>query len=770
MTALRRKAGRGATAGPAAGLAGVEQTHLGRLLVYAFVAGVTTTGALVLVLGLMFGPPPQLATLLLFCAGAGGAEWFKVRIENDSPVAASLALSVIVAAMVTLGPGGAALCGLSAVLVPAVLRAPRPALRKVLFNSGMFSLCATVGALVFALMGGQIAGPIRGWDLLAALFGGVAYVGVNMILLGTIVRLTTGRSLRQIWSEDMQWIAVQLISGAAIGFALGAAFRILGLLGAAAYLAPMFAIRESMRLYTTRVHRSNEELTAANHALDVTNEGLLKTLAAVIDARDVFLYGHSLQASKYAAEVARKLGVAAEEVRTCELGALLHDIGKIGIRDSILNKPGPLTPEEYEAIKAHAQIGYELLSNLPGFEAVADVVRAHHERWDGGGYPLGLAGSQIPVGARIVSVVEAVEAMVSDRPYRRGMTPEQVLEELARGAGTQWDAAVVEVFAEILSKDHKHLVMRNSALEIALNRSPLGELLGRANGVVADPALRDLTATFASAAQPIFILDNDYRIVSINPTAERLTGYSAGAVEGWEWAELCAARELHHAIPQTFFGSTRQVSLISASGTAVELEVTGTPLRTSSSTYWLVLAHDVSHRVQAERALKREARTDFLTKLATRGDFEERAVHAMLRGMRPLTLAMLDLDELKAVNDTHGHLAGDELLRLFGQVLAGQVREGDVAARYGGDEFVVLLPGSDARAAERMVERVAEALRDREVAPGVLVRFSTGIAEWDGAEMLAELIARADAELYQEKESRRSLVVTLPPRRAVAGG
>ena len=133
--------------------------------------------------------------------------------------------------------------------------------------------------------------------------------------------------------------------------------------------------------------------------------------------------------------------------------------------------------------------------------------------------------------------------MVSDRPYRKGMTPEEVLAELARGAGSQWDPQVVAVFSALLSTDQKHLVMHNSALEVALNRAPLSELLS-SDARPLDPGLKDITTTFKTAAQPIFILDVDYKIVAINPTAERLTGFTAAELEGRLWNELCAAEEL----------------------------------------------------------------------------------------------------------------------------------------------------------------------------------------------------------------------------------
>jgi diguanylate cyclase (GGDEF)-like protein/PAS domain S-box-containing protein/putative nucleotidyltransferase with HDIG domain len=732
-----------------------------QVVVFLYIAAVALAGGAVATVTVVRGPDFDPLPVALFCLGAGVAEWIKVSIDDDSPVAVSLSLSVIVAAMVTFGPGGATLCGLSAVAVPAVLRQHRPQLRKVLFNAGLFSLAAGLGALTYQWLGGGLSGPVRPYDFLVAMVGAGVYMVVNWTLLIGVVRLTTGRTIREIWSEDLQWLPVQIMAGAALGFALGASYRLLGWLGAAIYLAPLVAIRESMWLYTSRVHAANAKLVDANQTLDLTNEGLLKTLAAVIDARDVFLYGHSLQASKYAGQVARNLGLDDEEIRTTELGALLHDIGKIGIKDSILNKPAKLTVNEYTEIKAHAQIGYDLLINLPGFERVADVVRCHHERWDGAGYPRGLKGTEIPIGARIVSVVEAVEAMISDRPYRKGMTPDEVLAELARGAGTQWDADVVGVFARILSKDRKHLVMHNSALDVALSRAPLSQLLTGETAPVEDPGLAGLTATFNTADQAIFILDDEYHLVSMNPAAEALTGYVAADVEGREWSELCAAEELRRGIPRTFFGRSRHMTLTSALGATIDLEVTGTPLRTGSSTYWMVLANDVSPRLGEEPAAEREVRVDYLTQLATRSELEERAVDAMMHGAQDLTLVLIDLEGVKAINDSLGHTAGDHALRTFARILSTELRGSDVAARFGGDEFAIMIPGSASEAAARLIDRVASSLAERVLDLGFALDFSHGIAEWDGRESLAELVERASGQLESDRRERLDRIVRL---------
>jgi len=378
------------------------------------------------------------------------------------------------------------------------------------------------------------------------------------------------------------------------------------------------------------------------------------------------------------------------------------------------------------------------------------VVYSHHERFDGKGYPRQLSGTNIPVGARIVSVVESVEAMISDRPYRKGMTPDEVLEELARGAGTQWDAEVASIFAGMLSTDRKHLVMHNSALEVALNRAPLGELLADPDRPV-DPSLNNLTATFQTAAQPIFVLDADHQVVSLNPVAERLIGRASTDVEGESWSDLC--------VPRSFFGATRQVSMYAAGGQRAELEVTGTPLRTSSATYWLVLGHDVTERVRRESELERRAHTDHLTRLATRAAFEERIAAAMHEGTRPLTLVLLDLDGLKRINDTLGHPAGDQALMLLGGALAAEMRSVDLAARFGGDEFVVMLAGATMESARLVTERVSSRLALAASGLDLDLSFCAGVATWDGTTDLAGLIAAADGDLYSHKHARNDDVI-----------
>jgi putative nucleotidyltransferase with HDIG domain len=175
------------------------------------------------------------------------------------------------------------------------------------------------------------------------------------------------------------------------------------------------------------------------------------SLARAVDARDVYTGSHSQRVAELAARTARRLGLPDEEVELTRLAASLHDLGKLAIPEEILRKPGPLTDPERMVLERHPQIGFRMLESL-GVDPVADWVLHHHERWDGSGYPDGLPGEQIPLGARIIFVADAYDAMTSERVYRRRIGSDQAVAELQRCAGSQFDPDVVEAFAAELAE------------------------------------------------------------------------------------------------------------------------------------------------------------------------------------------------------------------------------------------------------------------------------------------------------------------------------
>ncbi|CUU35941.1 MAG: response regulator [Fimbriimonadales bacterium] len=175
----------------------------------------------------------------------------------------------------------------------------------------------------------------------------------------------------------------------------------------------------------------------------------MEALLAALDTRDTETEGHSERVAAYTMAIAHRLKIDESELPHIERGALLHDIGKIGVPDAILYKPGPLTPEEWEIMKKHPEIGYRMCMKIEMLRPAAPIVLHHHERWDGKGYPYGLVGEEIPLGARIFAIADTLDAMTSDRPYRKALSFAQAREEIARHAGTQFDPDLVKVFLEI---------------------------------------------------------------------------------------------------------------------------------------------------------------------------------------------------------------------------------------------------------------------------------------------------------------------------------
>jgi putative two-component system response regulator len=178
----------------------------------------------------------------------------------------------------------------------------------------------------------------------------------------------------------------------------------------------------------------------------------VQSLVESLELKDPYTRGHSVRVSRYATAIARTMGFDAARVRQIELGGQLHDIGKIGVREDVLNKPGPLTPEEYEHIMTHPVLGWRVLQPLLGDNPIVlNITRSHHERMDGRGVPDGLVGEAIPLEARIVSVADAFDAMMSRRPYRRGLSHDDALAELHRSAGAQFDRHAVDAFLEVVA-------------------------------------------------------------------------------------------------------------------------------------------------------------------------------------------------------------------------------------------------------------------------------------------------------------------------------
>lgn len=229
-------------------------------------------------------------------------------------------------------------------------------------------------------------------------------------------------------------------------------------------------IQENRRL-TRELEQRNSELLALNGTLErqITERtnGLLEGMIRALDVRDTETQWHSWRVARFTSRLATELGIRGDELVHIEQGALLHDIGKIGVRDAILLKPGPLTPDEWVEMRKHPEMGFRMLERIPYLRPAAEIVYQHQEKWNGGGYPRGLKGEEITIGARIFCVADTLDAICSDRPYRKGSPMEVALHEISRLAGSQFDPRAVEAFMGIPPSEWDRIRLEIEGMEQA---------------------------------------------------------------------------------------------------------------------------------------------------------------------------------------------------------------------------------------------------------------------------------------------------------------
>jgi putative nucleotidyltransferase with HDIG domain len=279
-----------------------------------------------------------------------------------------------------------------------------------------------------------------------------------------LISIGMGIDLRQspnrIWKEQYAWLVTIYVGIGLITIAYIFGFREEGVLGALLMMVPLLLLRISQKQYVDRTREAVVGMREKNIILEITakeinqlNDGLLDTLAEIIDLRDPYVLGHSKRVTNYATMLAEKIGLNPKQVELIRKGSLLHDVGKLGISLEILSKPAHLTHQEYEEVKRHPEIGARVLEMNPSLRVLIPIVRHHHEFYNGQGYPDRLFGQQIPIEARIVSVADAMEAMASDRPYRKARSRQYILDEIKRFSGTQFDPNVVEQAVRLLESE-----------------------------------------------------------------------------------------------------------------------------------------------------------------------------------------------------------------------------------------------------------------------------------------------------------------------------
>jgi len=413
----------------------------------AFVGLVVISGTAVLVFGAVHQTSRNIAEFICYLGIAILASRLKVNLPGITGTM-SVSFLFILLGLLQLSFSETLVLGCVSILVQC-LYPDRPSAIQVTFN-----LCASAlsTALAFAAFQFVTSQHLVESNALALGVAATIYFVANTGSIATVISFTEGKSLKSILVECYFWSFPYYLVGAGIAGAIGWFDQVFNWETSLLIVPVIYLIYRSYGLYLGKLDDEKR------HVEEMANLHLrtIEALALAIEAKDHTTHDHLQRVRVYAIEMAKELGVAGAEMEALHAAALLHDIGKLAVPEHIISKPGRLTPEEFEKMKIHPVVGAEILERVRFPYPVVPIVRAHHEKWDGSGYPYGLKGNEIPVGARILTAVDYLDALASDRQYRRALPLEEAMQRLAAESGKSFDPRVVEV----LQKRYRQLEKR----------------------------------------------------------------------------------------------------------------------------------------------------------------------------------------------------------------------------------------------------------------------------------------------------------------------
>jgi diguanylate cyclase (GGDEF)-like protein/putative nucleotidyltransferase with HDIG domain len=794
-----------------------------------FITITAAAGAWVLLIAFLHWQSADLLKFLCYLAIAVLAGTMKVRLPGIESTMSVHFLFVLLGVLELSLPETLAI-GCAAALVQSLWKTTDgPDVVKVLFN--VVSMTAPAVLLTYMTYHSTETLFTHNTPLLL-LVTAFTYFFSNTIPVAIVIALCARTSVRKVWLETFFWSLPYYLVGAALVGLIHHANHSVGWENGLLILPIMYLIYRSYQLYLGRLEdeKARVEIEAAQveaekrHVEEVCALHLrtIEGLVLAIEAKDHTTHAHLRRVGTYAVELAKELNLGEADLDALRAAALLHDIGKLAVPDHIINKPGRLTPEEFEKMKIHPIVGTEILDRVAFPYPVAPIVRAHHEKWNGEGYPDGLKGEEIPIGARILAAVDCLDALASDRQYRRALPLDEAMKHVAREAGISFDPKVVEILARryqeleqkvaripdyagssslSLGQNVERGLQPGAGFEfnsgprggsqgdfltsIALARQEahtlfeLSQDLGSSlslDETLSLVALRlgklvpyDSMVVFIRRADllvPEFVSGEDFRLLShlAIPMGKGLCGWVAQnsrpivngnpAVEDGLANDSKGTTQLRSALAVPLESESGSVGVLALYQTAVDA-FTNDHLRILQ-----VITSQVGSFI--ENALKyREAESsatiDYLTGLANARALSTHLQMELARCKREdsvIAVIVCDLNGFKQINDSHGHLTGDRVLKVFANLMRGACRESDYLARMGGDEFVIVAPHMPPSSANlRALQLNALAKRaSREVCGEESLSLSVGTVFYPHDGLDAErLLAEADKKMYSVK-------------------
>jgi diguanylate cyclase (GGDEF)-like protein/putative nucleotidyltransferase with HDIG domain len=784
-----------------------------------YVGFVIAAGAVVFALCLpkaLLTPQPLLFLALVTTASATAA--LKVTLPlNIGGSTMSVSYAVDFASLLLLGPQATSVVAATSAFSQCQLNSKEAnPLHQTFFS--MASLVLTVEGAGLAIKGfGAVPGDLTAFATIGppVLAGAIAYFVLNTGLVAAAVALSTRQRIATVWQANFLWSAPSYLIGAGTAAFAAALISETGYWLLPLGFAPIYLTYRTYKVYMGRIEDQQRHARQTSELHLAT----IEALARAIDAKDQNAQSHITRVQVFAAGLARAFGLSESEIQGVKTAALLHDIGKLAVPEHILSKPGPLTEEEFQKIRIHPQVGAEIIAAVPFPYPVVPIILNHHERWDGRGYPQGLKAEQIPVGARILAIVDYYDAVTNERPYHKALTHEAALELLRHESGRALDPSLVPMFVDLLPS-----LMAEAAAEDrdAAAVEPKSRVSGStAIGVPPGASPSNAFENIALAHREIYAL---YEIAQSMGTSLGVTDTMAliasklSKIVPWSGCALflkqgdgeslkcrfAAGVDAPQLLNATFQPGEGLAGLVAQSkrtvlngDPAITFERLGLPkphVKTAIvcplyfndafigalSLYHLEPNHYTdNHRRLLERIAEQagavihnsivfeqtqeDSLTDPLTGLPNRRSMFAHLSRELSRAERlngEVALIVMDIDGFKTINDTYGHHVGDHALRQVALALQQGLRPYDLCVRYAGDEFIIVLADFSRAAAEAKRRELQELVGQLELE--VRTGRRIGLASSAGAAVFPHdgttyeaLLAAADHRMYRDKAQRR---------------
>ena len=716
----------------------------------------------------------EVPLLAAFCAAGIAASSLKVRVPGmNGSFSANYLLFLL--AVVELGLAQTLIVGLCSVAWQTYWRPvgkTRP--HQSAFNFGC--ICLSLAAS-YALYHAPIDKGLLGGRILRLLLASATYFLANTTMISAAIALSERQPLYRTWKRGYAWsLPYYLLSASLVG-AFDWLHKTVGVEVAMLAVPAVYVAFRSYKLQVDTLER--EKLRAEEerrHAEEVAALHLrtIQALALAIEAKDDTTHDHLQRVQVYALGVGTELGLTNDEMKALEAASFLHDIGKLAVPDYIISKPGKLTPEEFEKMKIHPVVGAEILESVGFPYPVVPIVRTHHEKWDGSGYPDGLRGEEIPIGSRILSAVDCLDALASHRQYRPAMPVDKAMDIVRSEAGQSFDPAVVAVIdrryveleakatavaspgdAPKLSKEIKitrgdapaagfQQAAKKTQLSVVRHEAPVIEEL--LNDVAKS---LDTSSIFQAVETKLRLLipfdciavylrsrpsDRGDTLVPAYVQGEDATLFSTLVIpvghglSGWVAENKKALLNGNPAVEPGYLNDPSRFTLL-RSGVAVPMLVdercTGVIALYSSERDAFHQDHlrtlqTVGPRIAVAlqnatefREAQARSQTDAVTGLPNSAALFSQFDAEINRGRRSsgaIAVLAADLNQYRLVNEKLGRVEGDAILKAVGNAMRDRCREYDVVARTGDDQFAILLPGCDEDAARTLIESLRSAV------------------------------------------------------------